>query len=123
MNKMLTKMRKEKGWSGPKLAKEAGVSTQQVHRLETGEREFTRETAISIGGALGVPPHTFMPEFIFLADEQEALNYYRELEDKDKKWVIDFLKSRVESQKPAKDDATLIVHPPTHAPPSHKGKS
>lgn len=123
MKEMLTKLRKEKGWSGPKLAKEAGISTQQVHRLEVGEREFTRETAVSIAGALGVPPHTFTPDLIFSEDEQETLNYYRALEQKDKKWVIDFLKSRVESQKSAASDDPLVTPPPVHIPPSHKGKS
>lgn len=50
-------LRKAKGWSRPRLAKEAGTSAQQIERLEKAQRRLSDVWLTRIGKALGVQPY------------------------------------------------------------------
>ena len=46
--------RKEKGWSQTELAKCAGLTTNTIYRIETGQINLTKQTAIKLASALEV---------------------------------------------------------------------
>jgi transcriptional regulator with XRE-family HTH domain len=45
-----------RGWARPELAKRMGTSTQQIERLEKGQRGLTTDWIEKAANALGVPP-------------------------------------------------------------------
>ncbi|WP_278987594.1 XRE family transcriptional regulator [Sphingobium yanoikuyae] len=48
-------LREQRGWARPELAKRMGTSTQQVERLEKGQRGLTTDWIDKAARALGVP--------------------------------------------------------------------
>lgn len=54
--------RAEKGWSRPRLAERMKTSTQQVERLEKGQRKLTQEWMQRAGAALEIDPAALLPE-------------------------------------------------------------
>ena len=46
--------RKEKGWSQTELAKRAGLTTNTIYRIETGQINLATQTATNIASALDV---------------------------------------------------------------------
>lgn len=50
-------LRQERNWSRPELARRMGTSTQQVERLEKGQRSLRQEWIDRAAEAFGVPPH------------------------------------------------------------------
>ena len=46
--------RKEKGWSQTELAKHAGLTTNTIYRIETGQINLATQTAMNIASALNV---------------------------------------------------------------------
>lgn len=65
-------LREARGWKRPALAKRMKTSTQQVERLEKGQRKLSQEWIDRAADALGVPPADIITAGAADHDEVEA---------------------------------------------------
>lgn len=58
----LTRLRKDKYWERDDLARETGLSSSMIRKLETGERRARLSTLKALCDALGCAPGDLVPE-------------------------------------------------------------
>lgn len=115
MGQRLKELRRKKGWSVRKLAREAGVSKSTVSDVELGKRKPTADYLIKIAQALNMEerellewydymeplPPTLDQKLERVAREFDTLflDHLGELSEESKKSLIDFLEYLIEKQR------------------------
>lgn len=61
---IMAALREREGWKRPELARRMNTSTQQIERLEKGQRKFSTEWLERAASALGVPSATFLDQAV-----------------------------------------------------------
>lgn len=71
----IRKLRLDKGWTQEAFAEAAQISDREVTHIETGRRNVTIETLVSLAGALDVTPGSLMEKDFTEANPVETLNH------------------------------------------------
>lgn len=98
----ITALRKAKGWSGAKLAREAGIKPPSLWALEHQVTKNPRaETLFRLAAALGVHPREFMrPTKKGDGDLLEILGHlFERLDGRNQQTLLAVARSLLESQK------------------------
>jgi transcriptional regulator with XRE-family HTH domain len=92
--KIITELRKEKGWSQTDLAKESNVSREIIGKYERGEAVPSIDFAKRIADALGVSLDYLVGEGVNASFDKKTLTRLQEIEslqDKDREHVLALL--------------------------------
>ena len=92
--KIITELRKEKGWSQTDLAKESNVSREIIGKYERGEAVPSVDFAKRIADALGVSLDYLVGEGVNASFDKKTLTRLQEIEslqEKDREHVLALL--------------------------------
>lgn len=96
----IREFRTKLGWTLETLASRMETSTQQVQRLETGQRKLTEGWLLRLSTALGVPPTALLDippggpdagEFVNDRNEIALLRFWRGLSDDERTLFLKML--------------------------------